>query len=136
MVLSGRHSTIGVDASSFLSGRGCFQLRTPSPSWRVFYRQLGNAAPPLLRPAADHYCRSSSGVQCAPPNWKDPKLVLGGLLFGLGWALAGSCPGPMLTTMVMVFTQPSTGGGGHAVLLLCTSAGMWIADACTDFWCV
>jgi hypothetical protein len=75
-------------------------------------------------------------VQCAPPNWKDPKLVLGGLLFGLGWALAGSCPGPMLTTMVMVFTQPSTGGGGHAVILLCTCAGMWIADACTDYWCV
>ncbi|MCQ6959148.1 DUF6691 family protein [Mucilaginibacter aquariorum] len=38
-----------------------------------------------------------------------PKYILGGLIFGLGWALAGACPGPMFVnfgygypTMVIV----------------------------------
>lgn len=29
----------------------------------------------------------------------DPKIVIGGLLFGIGWGLAGYCPGPMLTSI-------------------------------------
>ncbi len=29
----------------------------------------------------------------------DRRLVLGGLIFGIGWGLAGYCPGPMLTSL-------------------------------------
>lgn len=29
----------------------------------------------------------------------DSRLVVGGVLFGIGWGLAGYCPGPMLTSL-------------------------------------
>jgi uncharacterized membrane protein YedE/YeeE len=29
----------------------------------------------------------------------DPRLVVGGGIFGIGWGLAGYCPGPMLTSL-------------------------------------
>jgi uncharacterized membrane protein YedE/YeeE len=28
-------------------------------------------------------------------NWSVPRYLLGGISFGMGWALLGSCPGPM-----------------------------------------
>jgi len=31
------------------------------------------------------------------PSWK--KYVIGGLIFGLGWALTGACPGPMFVNI-------------------------------------
>jgi uncharacterized membrane protein YedE/YeeE len=38
---------------------------------------------------------------CAcPPTWTwTKKLVIGSLLFGAGWGLAGFCPGPALVSM-------------------------------------
>lgn len=30
-----------------------------------------------------------------PKNKSIPRYLLGGIIFGLGWALAGACPGPM-----------------------------------------
>jgi uncharacterized protein len=35
-----------------------------------------------------------------------PQLVLGSILFGIGWGLAGYCPGPALTSLVS-FSQSS-----------------------------
>lgn len=29
----------------------------------------------------------------------DPRLIIGGGIFGIGWGLAGYCPGPMLTSL-------------------------------------
>lgn len=29
----------------------------------------------------------------------DPRLIVGGGIFGIGWGLAGYCPGPMLTSL-------------------------------------
>ncbi|MFT6746143.1 MAG: putative membrane protein YedE/YeeE [Glaciecola sp.] len=45
--------------------------------------------------------------------------VIGGLLFGLGWALTGACPGPL-------YTQIGTGATVVSVTLLSAIAGTWV----------
>ncbi len=45
--------------------------------------------------------------------------VYGGLLFGLGWAITGACPGPL-------FAQIGTGATVIAVTLLSAIAGTWM----------
>ena len=44
--------------------------------------------------------------------------VYGGLLFGLGWAMTGACPGPL-------FAQIGTGALAVSVTLLSAIAGTW-----------
>jgi len=50
----------------------------------------------------------------------DAKLVVGALLFGLGWGLGGYCPGPAITSL-------ASGGLSVLVFVLAMSAGMVIA---------
>ena len=45
--------------------------------------------------------------------------IYGGLLFGLGWALTGACPGPM-------FAQIGTGVLAATVMVLSAIAGTWV----------
>ena len=45
--------------------------------------------------------------------------VYGGLLFGLGWAITGACPGPL-------FAQIGSGATVIAVTLLSAIAGTWV----------
>lgn len=45
--------------------------------------------------------------------------VIGGLIFGLGWALTGACPGPL-------FAQIGTGATVVAVVVLSAVAGTWV----------
>lgn len=45
--------------------------------------------------------------------------VIGGLIFGLGWAMTGACPGPL-------FAQIGTGALVVAVVLLSAIAGTWV----------
>ncbi|WP_170404403.1 DUF6691 family protein [Ruegeria arenilitoris] len=52
----------------------------------------------------------------------DRRLILGSVLFGMGWALAGLCPGPALASL-------SYGGIGGIVFLLSMIAGMYAAPA-------
>ena len=49
-----------------------------------------------------------------------PNLVVGSVLFGMGWALAGLCPGPALASI-------SFGGIGGLVFLVAMLAGMVLA---------
>jgi len=45
--------------------------------------------------------------------------IIGGLLFGFGWALTGACPGPL-------FAQIGTGAMVIVVSLLSAVAGTWV----------
>ncbi|MBO9636111.1 MAG: YeeE/YedE family protein [Chitinophagaceae bacterium] len=45
--------------------------------------------------------------------------IYGGLLFGLGWALTGACPGPL-------FAQIGTGALAVSVVVLSAIAGTWV----------
>lgn len=45
--------------------------------------------------------------------------IYGGLLFGLGWAVTGACPGPL-------FAQIGVGATVVAVTLLSAIAGTWV----------
>ncbi len=49
----------------------------------------------------------------------DRNLILGSVIFGIGWGLAGFCPGPALTSL---------GAGAHDALIftLFMFAGMWL----------
>ncbi|MGX5857126.1 DUF6691 family protein [Dyadobacter jiangsuensis] len=52
--------------------------------------------------------------------------VYGGLLFGLGWALTGACPGPL-------FAQVGTGASVVAVVLASAVAGTWVYGRFRDW---
>jgi hypothetical protein len=45
--------------------------------------------------------------------------VIGGLTFGLGWALTGACPGPL-------FAMIGTGAFAAAAMILSAIAGTWV----------
>jgi uncharacterized membrane protein YedE/YeeE len=49
----------------------------------------------------------------------DKRLIIGGLLFGAGWGLAGFCPGPGIVTM-------ATGEPKAAVFVVAMIAGMLV----------
>lgn len=46
-------------------------------------------------------------------------MIYGGLLFGLGWAITGACPGPL-------FAQIGTGATVIIITLLSAIAGTWV----------
>lgn len=50
----------------------------------------------------------------------DRNLVIGSLMFGAGWGLAGLCPGPAIASI-------GWGGTGGVVFLLAMFAGMYVA---------
>jgi len=66
--------------------------------------------------------RSATGAHFppAPIAEVDRKLVIGSVLFGMGWGLAGLCPGPAIASL-------SYGGLGGLVFGLAMIAGMWVA---------
>lgn len=47
-------------------------------------------------------------VEMKPKNKSVPRYILGGFIFGLGWALTGACPGPIYTLI----------GNGFSVFLM------------------
>ena len=51
----------------------------------------------------------------------DRRLVLGGLTFGVGWGLAGYCPGPVLASL-------ATGGSKPLIFTLAMLVGMAIFE--------
>lgn len=57
-----------------------------------------------------------------PAAMLDRDLVLGSVLFGAGWGIAGLCPGPAMASL-------SWGGTGGGIFLLAMLAGMVITPA-------
>lgn len=55
----------------------------------------------------------------------DSRLLLGSLLFGIGWGIAGICPGPALVLM-------GTGNGDALVFLVAMLLGMGIYQIMQD----
>jgi uncharacterized membrane protein YedE/YeeE len=51
--------------------------------------------------------------------------VYGGLIFGLGWAITGACPGPL-------FAQIGSGFGVIIITLLSAIAGTWVYGLLRD----
>ncbi len=49
----------------------------------------------------------------------DKGQIYGGLIFGIGWAITGACPGPL-------FAQIGSGFGVISVTLLSAIAGTWV----------
>lgn len=60
-----------------------------------------------------------------PPKQFNKGQIYGGLLFGLGWALTGACPGPL-------FAQIGTGATVIIVTLLSALAGTWFYGLIKD----
>ncbi len=56
----------------------------------------------------------------APTTQIGPNLIIGSVLFGMGWGLAGLCPGPAMASL-------SFGGWGGLLFLAAMAAGMYIA---------
>jgi len=50
----------------------------------------------------------------------DKNIALGSVLFGMGWALAGLCPGPAMASL-------SFGGWGGLLFFFAMAAGMYVA---------
>ncbi|WP_435578928.1 DUF6691 family protein [Gilvibacter sp.] len=53
-------------------------------------------------------------IQINPKENRRYSYLLGGILFGLGWALAGACPGPMFTLL----------GSGYLSMLVVIASGL------------
>lgn len=63
--------------------------------------------------------RAMGGVPIAiPPKPMGPRYILGGTIFGLGWALTGACPGPL-------FALLGSGVGVMAAAIVAAMAGTW-----------
>ena len=69
---------------------------------------------------AKRHTRTPLGAELQLPQAKqiDRPLVLGAALFGVGWGLAGFCPGPALMNL-------STGSTDVLIFVLAMLAGMW-----------
>lgn len=67
--------------------------------------------------------RAWSGAPIALPSSTaiDTPLVAGGVLFGIGWGIAGFCPGPALVAM-------ASGSGAALLFVLAMLAGMLLHD--------
>lgn len=67
--------------------------------------------------------RSWTGTPIEIPNIKtiDRRLVTGGVLFGIGWGIAGFCPGPALVAL-------GSGVGSAGIFVAAMLVGMLLHD--------
>ena len=53
-------------------------------------------------------------ITFSPKNISIPRYLIGGTIFGLGWAMAGACPGPIYTLL----------GTGYSVILVVLASAL------------
>lgn len=53
-------------------------------------------------------------ITFSPKNMSIPRYLIGGTIFGLGWAMAGACPGPIYTLL----------GNGYGVILVVLASAL------------
>lgn len=53
-------------------------------------------------------------VTFSPKKMSIPRYLLGGIIFGLGWAMAGACPGPIYTLI----------GNGYTVIFVVLASAL------------
>jgi uncharacterized protein len=70
-----------------------------------------------IMPMAIAWRIAGRGAYPAQAGALAPDLLVGSVLFGVGWGLAGLCPGPAMASI-------SFGGTGGVVFLLAMAAGM------------
>lgn len=80
---------------------------------------VGSIAFRLAKRRSETWLGETLGLPTA--NQIDKRLVLGALTFGVGWGLAGYCPGPALASL--------TQGGKPVIFVLSMLAGMGIYEA-------
>jgi uncharacterized membrane protein YedE/YeeE len=74
----------------------------------IAYRMIIKRSRPLLSPEWH-----------IPKNDKvTPSLILGSMIFGIGWGLAGYCPGPAITSLASLQSRP-------VIFVVCMLLGMF-----------
>ncbi len=53
-------------------------------------------------------------IKIPPKKFSIPRYLIGGIIFGLGWAMAGACPGPMFILL----------GNGFLVMIVAIGAAI------------
>ncbi|RYJ45830.1 DUF6691 family protein [Flavobacterium beibuense] len=68
---------------------------------------------------------SGNPIMIVPKDKSFSRYMFGGILFGLGWALAGACPGPMFVL---------AGAGFYPILIVIAGAvgGTWVYGLIKD----
>lgn len=123
-LLSGLLFGIGLTVSGMASPQSVLGFLTLGPSWNpALLGVMGGAllvAMPgfvALRHRAKPWLTASFN---RPGGHVDRRLLLGAALFGIGWGLAGYCPGPVLVNLSLLQS-------GAMLFLSAMLAGAWLA---------